>query len=145
MVNRQRRYGGYGGASWFENKVYPPPCPPRRRRSRHWLEEGECSFGRRFHRVVDLVQSTSFTSLVSQDSDQFKGSMATTSAPGRWSLGARARKLPGCHQQRQADSARGAARRRLALAAGVVARWFKDLEVMFIMFEMFCTACELIE
>ena len=111
------------------------------------VEEGGDSSDRCFHGVVDLVQSTC-SNLMSEDSDQSKDSMAATSALGRWSLGARARRLPGCHQQRQAGSGRGAAtaaRRWLALAAVVVARWSKDLNVIFIMFEVFYTACELIE
>ena len=72
--------------------------------------------------------------------------MAATSALWRWSLGARARRLSGCHQQREAGSGRGAttaARRRLALAAVVIVRWSKNLDVIFIMFEMFCTTFEL--
>ena len=111
------------------------------------VEEGGDSSDRCFHGVVDLVQST-YYNLVSKDLEQFKGSMAATAALGRWSLGARARRLPVCHQQRQAGSDGGAAtaaRRRLAPAAVVVARWSKDLDVIFIMFEMFCTACELNE
>jgi hypothetical protein len=41
----------------------------------------------------------------------FKVSMATTSALGRWSLGARARSFPSCHQQRQTGSGKEAAHR----------------------------------
>jgi hypothetical protein len=59
--------------------------------------------------VVDLVQSTYVTSLVLEASDRFKGSKATTLALRRWSLGARARRLRDCHQQRHADSGKGAA------------------------------------
>jgi hypothetical protein len=108
-------------------------------------EEGEKSSGHRSHRVVDLVQSTRVRGLVSENLDLFKSFMATTSTLGRWSLGARARRLPDCHQQRQADSGRGAAtaaRRRLALAAIVVVRWYKDLDVIFFTFVMLCTTCE---
>jgi hypothetical protein len=54
------------------------------------VEEGRDLSGRRFPGVVDLVQPTSVIVLVLEDSDQFKGSMAMTSALGRWSLGARA-------------------------------------------------------
>jgi hypothetical protein len=54
--------------------------------------------------LVDLVQSMYGTSLVLEASDLFKGSTATISALGRWSLGARARRLPDYHQQRQANS-----------------------------------------
>jgi hypothetical protein len=55
------------------------------------VDEGGVLFGRRFFRgEVDLVQSTCVIGLVLKDSDQFKGSMATHSALGRWSLGARA-------------------------------------------------------
>jgi hypothetical protein len=81
-------------------------------------------------------------------SDRYKGSKATTLALGRWSLGARARRLHDCHQQRHADSGKGAAtaaHRRLALAAVVVVRWSKDLNVIFIMFELPCTSCKLME
>jgi hypothetical protein len=40
--------------------------------------------------VVDLVQSTCVASLVSEASDRFKGSKATTLALERWSLDTRA-------------------------------------------------------
>ena len=121
------------------------------------VEEGEDSSGRPFHEVVDLVkstcvldlvQSTCVLGLVLQVSDQFKGSMATTSSLGRWSLGARARRLPDCHQQWHAGSGNGAAtaaRRRLALAAVVFVRWSKDLDVIFIMFRILCTSYELMK
>jgi hypothetical protein len=84
------------------------------------VEEGGYSSGCHFCRAVDLIQSTCVTGLVLEASDRFKGSMAATLALGRWSLGAHARRLPDYHQQRQADSGKGAAttvRRRLALAA----------------------------
>ena len=84
--------------------------------------------------------------LVSGVSNLFKGSTATTAAPGRWSLGARAQRLPSCHRQGQASSGRGAAtaaRRRLVLATIVVVRWSWNLDVIFIMFEVFCTSDEL--
>jgi hypothetical protein len=51
------------------------------------VEEGEDSSGRRFHGVVDLIQSTCGRGLVLEASDQFKGSMAATSAPGAGPLG----------------------------------------------------------
>jgi hypothetical protein len=97
---------------------------------------------------VDLIQSKCATGLVLEALNQFMGSMAATSALRRWSLGARARRLPNCHQQRQADSAKGAAietRRRLAPIAVVVVRWIKDLNIIFIMFVVLCTSCELME
>jgi hypothetical protein len=62
------------------------------------VEEGGDSSGRRFHRVVDFAQSTYFTSLVLEASDRFKGSKATISALGCWSLGTHARRLPYCQQ-----------------------------------------------
>ena len=74
--------------------------------------------------------------------------MAATLALGRWSLGARARRLPDCHQQRQAGSDGGAAtaaRRRLALATVVVVRWSKDLDVIIIICGVLCTTFELRE
>jgi hypothetical protein len=52
------------------------------------------------------------------------------------------------HQQRQVDSGTGAAtvaHRRLAPAVVVVIRWSKDLNVIFIMFGLPCTSCELME
>jgi hypothetical protein len=112
------------------------------------VEEGGDSSGRRFHGVVDLVQSTYGTSLVLEASDLFKGSMATISALGHWSLGARAQRLPDCHQQCQADSGMGAAiaaRQRLTLAAVMIVRWSKDLTVIFIMFGLPYTTYELME
>ena len=112
------------------------------------IKEGGDSSGRRFHGVVDLVQSTCVLGLVLQVSDQFKGSMATTSSLGRWSLWTRARRLPDCHQQWQCrlrNGAATAARRRLALAAIVVVRWSKDLDVNFIMFRILCTSYELMK
>jgi hypothetical protein len=44
------------------------------------IEEGGESSDRCSHRVVDLIHSTYVTDLVSEDSDQFKRSMATTLA-----------------------------------------------------------------
>jgi hypothetical protein len=73
------------------------------------VEEGGDSSCRRFYGVVDLVESTYFTSLVLEASDQFKGSTVTVLALERWSLGARARRLPDYHQQCQTDSDMGAA------------------------------------
>jgi hypothetical protein len=67
------------------------------------VEKGVDSSCHRFHGVVDLVQSTYFTSLMLEASDEFKGSTTMISALGRWSLGARARRLPDYHQQYQAD------------------------------------------
>jgi hypothetical protein len=54
------------------------------------IEEGGDSSGRLFHGVVDLVQSTYFTSLGLEASDQFKDSTVTILALGHWSLRARA-------------------------------------------------------
>ena len=83
------------------------------------VEEGGDSSDRRFNGVVDLVQSTCCI-LVSKDLAQFKGSMATTSALGRWSLVTRSRRLSGCHQQRQAGSSRGAGERRQRRVGGSI-------------------------
>ena len=80
------------------------------------------------------------TILVPGSSDCFKDSTAANAAPGHWSLGARARRLPGCHRQGQAGSGMGAAIaacRRLVLAAAMVVRWSMGLNVIF-MFEVFC-------
>jgi hypothetical protein len=71
------------------------------------VEEGEYSSSRHFHGAVDLVQFTYGTSLVLEASDRLKGSTATISDLGRWSLGAHARRLSDCHQQCQADSGMG--------------------------------------
>jgi hypothetical protein len=74
--------------------------------------------------------------------------MAVTLALGRWSLGARARRLPDCHHHCQAGSGKGAAttaRRRLALVTIVVVRWSKNLDVISIMFGVLCTFCELMK
>jgi hypothetical protein len=54
------------------------------------VEEDGDSYGRRFHGVVHIVQSTCVASLVLKVSDGFKGSKATTLALGRWSLDTRA-------------------------------------------------------
>jgi hypothetical protein len=99
-------------------------------------------------RLGFLVVDTRRRDLVSGFSDRFKGSTAMTSPPRRWSLGACARRLPGCHRQDQAGSGMGAAtaaRRRLVLAAAVVVRWFRDHDVMFIMFGVICTSGELLQ
>jgi hypothetical protein len=53
------------------------------------IEESGDSSGHRFYGVVDLVQSTYFTSLVLEASDQFKSLAAMILALGRWSLGTR--------------------------------------------------------
>jgi hypothetical protein len=74
------------------------------------VEEGEDSSDHRLHGGVDLVQSTRVRGLLLKDLDQFKGSMAVTSALGRWSLGARAQRIPDCHQHCKASSGKGAAR-----------------------------------
>jgi hypothetical protein len=91
------------------------------------IEEGGDSFGRRFHRVDGLVQSTCVIDLVLEASDWFKGSMATTSALEPWSLGDRDRRLPECHyhQQRQSNSSKAEAHQRLALAAALIITWSK--------------------
>jgi hypothetical protein len=101
-----------------------------------------------FYGVVGLVMSTYVTSLMLEASDRFKGLTATILALGHWSLWARPRRLSDCHQQRQADSgmeAVTAAHRWLAPAAVVVVRWSNDLNVIFSMFELPCTYCELME
>jgi hypothetical protein len=108
------------------------------------IEEGEDSSSRRFH-VVDLVQSTRVRGLVLEDLDQFKGSMVAALALGCWSLGARARMLPDCHQHRQADFGKGATRQRLVPATVVVVRWSKYLNVLSIMFGMLCPSRELMK
>jgi hypothetical protein len=90
--------------------------------------------------VVDLVQSTCVRALVLEALDQFKGLMAANLALGRWSLGARARRLPDCHQHRQVGSGKGAATmacRRLALLTLVVVRWSKNIDVISII----CLGC----
>jgi hypothetical protein len=73
--------------------------------------------------------------------------MVPSSTLEHWSLEAHAQRFLGCHHQRQASSSTGAAaaaHRQLALEAVVVVRWSKNLDVMFIMFEMICTSCELL-
>jgi hypothetical protein len=65
------------------------------------VEEDGDSPSRGFYGVAILVQSTYFTILVLEASDQFKGSTATILALVRWFLGARPRRLPDCQQQRQ--------------------------------------------
>jgi hypothetical protein len=47
------------------------------------VEEAGDSSGRRFHEVVELIQSTCGRGLVLEDLDKFKGSIAATSALGR--------------------------------------------------------------
>jgi hypothetical protein len=47
------------------------------------VEDGGDLSDRRFHEVVDLVQSIFFTSLMLEASDQFKGSTTTILALGR--------------------------------------------------------------
>jgi hypothetical protein len=59
------------------------------------IEESGHSSGHRFPKMVYLVQSAPVIDLMLQDSDQFKSSVATTSALGRWSLGTSERSLPG--------------------------------------------------
>jgi hypothetical protein len=62
---------------------------------------GHCSY-----RVVDLVLSTCVSGLVSKYSNEFKISMATTSALRHRFLGKHAQILNGYHQQRQASFSR---------------------------------------
>lgn len=96
-------------------------------------------------RLGFLTGHTQRRYLVSNSSYRFKDSTATIAAPGRWSLGARVRRFPSCHQQGQAGSDMGVAttaRRRLVVAAVMVVRWSTDLDVIFIMFEVFCTSGE---
>jgi hypothetical protein len=86
---------------------------------------------------VDLVQSTCVIDLVLEASDRFKDSISMTSALRRWSLGAHTRRLSNYHQQRQANSDKGAAttaRQWLTLVAIVIVRWSKDLDAIFSMF-----------
>jgi hypothetical protein len=66
--------------------------------------------------------------------------MAMTTALQRWSLGAYARVFPGYHQLRQTNfgmEAATTARLRIALVGVVVARWFKHLDAIFVMFRGF--------
>jgi hypothetical protein len=89
MVYRQQCYSGYGGALRDKNKVYF--CVLFHLVGGDLtvgIEEGGKSSGRNTHGVLNLVSSTCVTGLVSKDSDQFMGSMATTSALGHGSLGA---------------------------------------------------------
>ena len=84
--------------------------------------------------------------LVSGVSDLCKSSTTATAAPGRWSLGARARRLLGCHRQRQVGSDIGAtttAHQPLVLATVVVVWWYRYLDIIFIMFGILCTSSEL--
>jgi hypothetical protein len=91
------------------------------------VEEGGDSSGCRFYRVVDLVRSTFAIGLVLEASNGFKGSMESTSALGRWSLRTHAQRLSDC--QRKGVVMR-VAHQRLALAAIVVIRWFKDFDII---------------
>jgi hypothetical protein len=109
LVYRHRHYDGYEGVMWDKNKVFPPPRSSCCGDLAGSIEKDGDSSDRRFHGGVDLVQSMFFTSLVLEVSDQFKGSTATISALGRWSLGARARRLPNCRCQ--ADFGMGEATR----------------------------------
>jgi hypothetical protein len=58
------------------------------------VAKGVDSSIRRFHGVVGLFHSKCVTGFVLETLDRFKGSLATTLALGRWSLEARARRLP---------------------------------------------------
>jgi hypothetical protein len=101
------------------------------------VKKGGESSGCCSHGLVDLIQSMCVTSLVWENLDQFKGSLAMAWALGRWSLGAYAQWLSSYHQQHWAGFGRGsaaAALQRLALPAVVVAMWFKDIYVFFILF-----------
>jgi hypothetical protein len=85
-------------------------------------------------------------------SDLKLSSWATVTALVRWSFGTLARRLPVCLLQqallRQAlpgsgdGGARTSARLRLASVFVVVARWSKDLLVIFITFGSVCTAID---
>jgi hypothetical protein len=104
------------------------------------FEEGGHSSCRYFHGVVDLVSSTRVPCLVLKGSDQLKSSMAMTSTLGRLSLVAHARRLPAYHEQQHVDSGRATAttaRRRLVLVAIAAVRWFKNLDVFFLL----CLEC----
>jgi hypothetical protein len=97
------------------------------------VEKGRNLSGRRFHEVVDFVQSTYVSSLVLKSSDRFKGSTTTILALGRWSLGARVQKLLDCHQQCQADSdmeATTTTHRRLAQRTSMYFLLFLDCLVL---------------
>ena len=59
--------------------------------------------------------------LMSPASDRFKGLMTTIAAQGRWSLGARARRLPDCNRQCQAGFGMGAVTVACRLLVQVVA------------------------
>lgn len=85
-------------------------------------------------RLEFLVVRTQQRDLVSGSSDRFKNSMVTTAAPERWSLAARARRLPGYHRQSQAGSG--------ILAAAMIVRLSMDLDVIFIMLGVLCTSGE---
>jgi hypothetical protein len=69
---------------------------------------------------------------VSEYLGQFKGSVPTTLALGSWSFGTHVQRLPDHHAQCQTGSNSGVATmtcQQLALAAVVVVRWSKDLNV----------------
>ena len=62
--------------------------------------------------------------------DLCKDSTVTTASSERWSSGARARRLSGCHRKGQAGC---------GIRATMVVRWSMCLDVIFIMFEVLCT------
>jgi hypothetical protein len=117
------------------------------------VEGGGNSSGRRFHGVVDLVQSTCGIGLQLQASDQFKGSMATTSALGQWSLGARAdmhKDFPILINNVRPAPVRERQLRRAGsslwwLSWSLLSRRSKNLGVVFIIFWMLCTSFEFME
>jgi hypothetical protein len=83
----------------------------------------------------------------SVSSDLRLSSLAMVAALVRWSFGALARRLPVCLLQQALPGhgdrgVRTAARLRLALVYVVVARWSSDLIVIFITFEILCTAVD---
>jgi hypothetical protein len=83
------------------------------------------------------------TGLVSEDSDQIKGSIETTLALGWWFLGEHARVLSDCDEQCQVGSSGGVVvYQPLALLVVVVVRWSKELNVIFIIFGGACTSYE---
>ena len=70
--------------------------------------------------------------LMSGALDLCKSSTTTTAAPGHWSSGARAWRLPDYYRQGQASCSSGAAtvvHRRLVLATLMVVRWSRNLDV----------------
>jgi hypothetical protein len=76
--------------------------------------------------------------LMSGALDLFEGSTATITVSGRLSFGAR--RVP--DRQGQAGSGREAARRRLDLTVVVVVLWCRNLDVIFIIFEVLCISGE---